>query len=103
MPLLLESAQGLAQAYIISSLNKSGGLSTKNWRESVFKDADKISGETIMEKYLVREHSCVGAPYVVPRSYRFPQESSLRFPRRSNTLESVVLAQIWVIAIQRQS
>ena len=50
----------LGTSYIISSLNKSGGLSTKNWRESVFKDADKISGEAIMEKYLVREHSCRG-------------------------------------------
>jgi aldehyde:ferredoxin oxidoreductase len=59
-PFVTEVASRLGTSYLISASNQKGALSTKNWRESVFKDAEKISGETIMGRYLVREHSCRG-------------------------------------------
>lgn len=59
-PFVTEVCSKLGTSYLISRSNEKGGLSTKNWRESTFKGAEKISGEAIMSKYLVREHSCRG-------------------------------------------
>lgn len=43
---------------LVNILNESGGLPTKNWQESVFEKAEDISGETLAEKYLVRNRGC---------------------------------------------
>lgn len=43
---------------LVNILNESGGLPTRNWQESVFDKADDTSGETLAEKYLVRNRGC---------------------------------------------
>ncbi|AGK54036.1 aldehyde ferredoxin oxidoreductase family protein [Bacillus sp. 1NLA3E] len=43
---------------LVNILNESGGLPTRNWQESVFDKAEDISGETLAEKYLVRNRGC---------------------------------------------
>lgn len=46
---------------LVNILNQSGGLPTRNWRDGgVFEYADETSGETLTEKYLVRNKGCFG-------------------------------------------
>lgn len=44
---------------LVNILNSSGGLPVRNWRDgAIFDQADDISGETLAEKYLVRNKGC---------------------------------------------
>lgn len=46
---------------LVNIINESGALPLRNGRDgSVFADADNISGETLAEKYLVRNKGCFG-------------------------------------------
>ncbi|MFA7661279.1 MAG: aldehyde ferredoxin oxidoreductase family protein [Anaerovoracaceae bacterium] len=46
---------------LVNIINASGGLPKHNWRDgAVDPDADQISGETLVEKYLVRNKGCFG-------------------------------------------
>lgn len=46
---------------LVNIINASGGLPINNWRDgAVDKNADDISGETLVEKYLVRNKGCFG-------------------------------------------
>lgn len=58
------TGEGLA-AYgtevLVNILNQTQALPTRNWRDGgYFEDADKTSGETLTEKYLVRNKGCFG-------------------------------------------
>lgn len=46
----------------VLALNMSGGLPTRNLKESSFNDADKISGEKIAEGYLGKRLACAHCP-----------------------------------------
>ncbi|MEW6334845.1 MAG: aldehyde ferredoxin oxidoreductase family protein, partial [Thermodesulfobacteriota bacterium] len=43
---------------LINILNESGGLPTRNFREGVFATADKVGGESLTKKILVRPRGC---------------------------------------------
>ncbi|MBR0597892.1 aldehyde ferredoxin oxidoreductase family protein [Sinanaerobacter chloroacetimidivorans] len=44
---------------LVNIINASGGLPKNNWRDgALYEDADDISGETLAEKYLVRNKGC---------------------------------------------
>lgn len=46
---------------LVNIVNSSGGLPLRNWRDGAYyEDADDISGETLAEKYLVRNKGCFG-------------------------------------------
>jgi aldehyde:ferredoxin oxidoreductase len=46
---------------LVNIINSSGGLPLRNWRDgALYDDADDISGETLAEKYLVRNKGCFG-------------------------------------------
>ncbi|MCK9217845.1 MAG: aldehyde ferredoxin oxidoreductase family protein [Firmicutes bacterium] len=46
---------------LINILNESGGLPTRNWRDGgIFEHAEETSGETLTEKYLVKNKGCFG-------------------------------------------
>ena len=46
---------------LVNIINESGALPLRNGRDgSVFADADNISGETLAEKYLIRNKGCFG-------------------------------------------
>jgi aldehyde:ferredoxin oxidoreductase len=44
---------------LINILNESGGLPTRNFRESTFPTADKVGGESVAKKILVRARGCI--------------------------------------------
>lgn len=53
-------SQGTAVA--VRFLNREGGLPTRNFQQSVFEAADKISGKAMKETILVGEGSCYACP-----------------------------------------
>lgn len=43
---------------LVNILNEIGGLPTRNYRESYFPEADKVGGESLAEKLLIRPRGC---------------------------------------------
>ncbi len=67
------TSQGLptyGTAILINVINQSGILPTRNFQEGVFEGAEKISGETIAEKILVRNRACFACPMACGRVVR---------------------------------
>ena len=70
------TGEGLA-AYgteiLVNIINETGGLPLRNGRDgAVYADADNISGETLAEKYLVRNKGCFGCCIGCGRVVRIP-------------------------------
>ena len=49
-------------AVLVNIVNNIGSFPTRNWQESYFAEADKIGGETLKEKYLVKQGYCHRCP-----------------------------------------
>ncbi|MGI5997978.1 MAG: aldehyde ferredoxin oxidoreductase family protein, partial [Lutispora sp.] len=59
---------------LVNILNQSGGLPTRNWKDGgIFEHADETSGETLTEKYLVRNKGCFGCNMGCGRVTRIPE------------------------------
>lgn len=59
------TGQGLpayGTAVLVNIINEIGSLPTNNWKKSQFDRAENISGETLREKYLVKQGYCFGCP-----------------------------------------
>jgi aldehyde:ferredoxin oxidoreductase len=52
---------------LVNLINESGIYPTNNFQESYFETADKTSGETLAEKYLVRNMACFHCPIACGR------------------------------------
>ena len=52
---------------LVNLINQSGIYPTNNFQESYFETADKTSGETLADKYLVRKVACFGCPIACGR------------------------------------
>jgi len=52
---------------LVNLINQSGIYPTNNFQESYFETADKTSGETLADKYLVRNVACFGCPIACGR------------------------------------
>lgn len=58
---------------LVNVLNQSGALPTRNWRDGgYFEHAEDTSGETLTEKYLVRNKGCFGCSIGCGRVTRIP-------------------------------
>ena len=57
---------------LVNILNQSGALPTFNWRESVYKYAEDTSGESLTQKYLVRNKGCFGCSIGCGRVTKIP-------------------------------
>ncbi len=55
---------------LVNLINESGVYPTKNFQEAYFETADKTSGETLAEKYLVRKTACYRCPIACGRYSR---------------------------------
>jgi len=49
-------------AVLVNIVNNIGSFPTKNWQESYFAEADKTGGETLKEKYIVKQGYCHRCP-----------------------------------------
>jgi aldehyde:ferredoxin oxidoreductase len=54
-------------AALVNLINQSGIYPTNNFQEAYFETADKTSGETLAEKYLVRNMACFACPIACGR------------------------------------
>lgn len=102
------SGQGLpayGTAVLVNIINSIGSFPTKNWQESEYAQADDVSGETMAEKYLVRNSYChhctIGCGRVVKMGDKVvggPEYETLwGFSGDSgiNDLEKVIEANYW--------
>jgi len=55
---------------LVNIINESGIYPTNNFQRSVFETADKTSGETLAESYLVKNVACYGCPIACGRRCR---------------------------------
>ena len=49
-------------AVLVNIINNTGSFPTRNWQESYYEPADDTSGETLREKYLVKNAACHRCP-----------------------------------------
>jgi aldehyde:ferredoxin oxidoreductase len=59
-PVTSEGLTKLGTPILVNIINQAGALPTENFKTSIFEHADDISGETLAEKYLKRNKSCLG-------------------------------------------
>ena len=69
------SGAGLA-AYgtnvLVNIINAAGAFPTHNWQQSVFDEADATGGETLADKYLIKNKGCFGCSIGCGRVTRIP-------------------------------
>ncbi|MBA1335650.1 MAG: Tungsten-containing aldehyde:ferredoxin oxidoreductase [Firmicutes bacterium] len=59
---------------LVNILNQSGALPTRNWRDGgYFEDADETGGESLTDKFLVRNKGCFGCSIGCGRITRVPE------------------------------
>ena len=54
-------------AVLVNIVNNIGSFPTKNWQESYYDKADDTSGETLVDKYLVKNNACHRCPIACAR------------------------------------
>lgn len=54
-------------AVLVNIINNTGSFPTKNWQESYYEQADDTSGETLKDKYLVKNAACHRCPIACGR------------------------------------
>ena len=66
-PLTSQALPEFGTAAVMNIVNEIGALPTRNFRESQFEGADKISGEAITEEILVKNQACWACPITCTR------------------------------------
>lgn len=61
-PMTGESLPNYGSAGLVSKANATSALPTHNFKYGHFKEAHTVSGETLADKYLVRNSSCISCP-----------------------------------------
>ncbi|MBI5305431.1 MAG: aldehyde ferredoxin oxidoreductase family protein [Chloroflexi bacterium] len=61
-PLTSQALPEFGTAVMMNIVNRIGALPTRNFTQSQFEDAEAISGETLTDKYLVKNASCWACP-----------------------------------------
>ncbi len=64
--------QTYGTAVLVNVLNEQGAYPVRNFQTGYFPDADKQSGETLAEKYLIGKKACWGCPIGCGRSTSVP-------------------------------
>jgi aldehyde:ferredoxin oxidoreductase len=66
-PLTSQALPEFGTAVVMNVINEIGALPTRNFQESQFEEADKISGETITDEILVKNQACWACPITCTR------------------------------------
>ena len=61
-PVTGEGLPKYGTAILVNIINNAGALPYKNWQTGVNPDAEKISGETLADKFLIKRRACWGCP-----------------------------------------
>lgn len=73
----------------LSSLNASGALPTKNFQTCYFENAEKVSGEELARKYLLKRRACFGCPIGCGRYVWVPAGLYITPPHEGAEYETV--------------
>ncbi len=66
-PLTSQALPEFGTAVVMNVINEIGALPTRNFQQSQFEQADKISGETMAETILVKNQACCACPIACTR------------------------------------
>jgi aldehyde:ferredoxin oxidoreductase len=66
-PLTSQALPEFGTAVVMNVINEIGALPTRNFQDSQFEEADKISGETITDEILVKNQACWACPITCTR------------------------------------
>jgi len=66
-PLTSQALPEFGTAVVMNVINEIGALPTRNFQQSQFEDADKISGEAITDNILVKNQACWACPITCTR------------------------------------
>ncbi len=66
-PLTSQALPEFGTAVVMNVINEIGALPTRNFQQSQFESADKISGETITDTILVKNQACWACPITCTR------------------------------------
>ncbi len=66
-PLTSQALPEFGTAVVMNVVNEIGALPTRNFQQSQFEGADKISGETIADEILVKKQACWACPIACTR------------------------------------
>lgn len=66
-PLTSQALPEFGTAVVMNVINEIGALPTRNFQDSQFEKADKISGETITDEILVKNQACWACPITCTR------------------------------------
>ena len=69
-PMTGESLPNYGSAGLVNKANATNALPTHNFKYGHFKDADSVSGETMADRFLVRNSSCISCPIRCERRVR---------------------------------
>ena len=61
-PMTGEALPSYGSAGLVSKANATNALPTHNFKYGHFKDAEAVSGETLADRYLIRNSSCISCP-----------------------------------------
>ncbi|PIE32089.1 aldehyde ferredoxin oxidoreductase [candidate division KSB3 bacterium] len=78
-PVAGEGLPTLGTPILVNVMNQSGGLPTRNFQEAVFEGAEAISGESLREKYLVKNKACFGCTIACGRVTKITSEKFAGF------------------------
>jgi aldehyde:ferredoxin oxidoreductase len=59
---LSKALQDLGTAGGITAVNSGGALPTRNWKESVFEEAEQLGGDRLRDHFLQKRHGCFACP-----------------------------------------
>ena len=71
------------------NLNESGALPTRNFKTCHFEEAEKVSGQTLSEKYLIKKRACFGCPIGCGRYVQVPAGEYQTPPHEGAEYETV--------------
>ena len=73
----------------LAALNELGALPTRNFKTCYFEEAEKVSGQTLSEKYLIKKRSCFGCPIGCGRYIQVPAGEYQTPPHEGAEYETV--------------
>jgi aldehyde:ferredoxin oxidoreductase len=74
-----EGLPTLGTPVLINVMNQTGGLPTHNFQQAAFEGAEAISGETLREKFLVKNKACFGCTIACGRVTKITSEKYAGF------------------------
>ncbi len=78
-PVTGQALPAYGTAVLVNIMNEYGGLPSNNFREAQFKNADKVSGETLADTRLVANKACFSCNIACGRVTKLPNDATEKY------------------------